>query len=108
MNKQNCRAAMVFIFVIAVAVNASPSVAADSSNGELLARRWCAFCHLVASNQAQASADVASFAAIARMPDFTPEKIAFFLLDPHPKMPNLGLSRSEAADIAAYIGSLAK
>ena len=108
MNKQNCRAALVSILMIAVAVNASPSVAADIGNGELLARRWCASCHLVASNQAQASADVASFAAIARMPNFTPEKLAFFLLDPHPKMPNLGLSRGEAADIAAYIGSLAK
>ncbi len=45
---------------------------------------------------------------IARKADFTPEKIALFLLDPHPKMPNFPLSRSEAADIAAYIGSLRK
>jgi hypothetical protein len=29
------------------------------------------------------------------------KKIAFFLLDPHPKMPNFPLSRSEAADLAA-------
>jgi len=48
------------------------------------------------------------FATIARKADFTPEKIALFLLDPHPKMPNFPLSRSEAADIAAYIGSLRK
>ena len=48
------------------------------------------------------------FAAIARKPDFTPEKVAFLLLDPHPKMPNFPLSGSEAADIAAYIGSLRK
>ena len=108
MNKNNRQAAMVSIFMIAVAFDASPSIAADISNGEVLSRRWCASCHLVAGNQVQASADVASFAAIARMPGFTPEKIAFFLLDPHPKMPNLGLSRGEAADIAAYIGSLAK
>ena len=32
--------------------------------------------------------------------DLTPERIAFFLLDPHPKMPNFPLSRSEAADLA--------
>jgi hypothetical protein len=48
------------------------------------------------------------FATIATRSDFTPEKVAFFLLDPHPKMPNFPLSRSEAADIAAYIGSLRK
>jgi hypothetical protein len=29
-----------------------------------------------------------------------------FLLDPHPKMPDMSLTRTEAADIAAYIGSL--
>ena len=31
---------------------------------------------------------------------------AFFLLEPHPKMPNMQLSRSEAADLAAYIATL--
>ena len=108
MNKHNRRAAIIAVFAIAASGHASPSVAADIGNGELLARRWCASCHLVAGNQVQASADIASFAAIARMPNYTPEKLAFFLLDPHPKMPNLGLSRGEAADIAAYIGSLAK
>jgi hypothetical protein len=42
------------------------------------------------------------------MPNFSPEKVAIFLLDPHPKMPNLSLGRREAEDIAAYIASLAK
>jgi mono/diheme cytochrome c family protein len=86
----------------------SVAMAADANNGAQLAKRWCATCHLVDSDQKQASADVPSFAAIARKPDFTPEKVAFFLLDPHPKMPNFPLSRSEAADIAAYIESLRK
>jgi mono/diheme cytochrome c family protein len=86
----------------------SVAMAADANNGAQLAKRWCATCHLVDSDQKQASADVPPFAAIARKPDFTPEKVAFFLLDPHPKMPNFPLSRSEAADIAAYIGSLRK
>jgi hypothetical protein len=27
-------------------------------------------------------------------------------MDPHPKMPNMSLSRTEAADLAAYIASL--
>jgi mono/diheme cytochrome c family protein len=86
----------------------SVAMAGDANNGAQLAKRWCATCHLVDSDQKQASADVPPFAAIARKPDFTPEKVAFFLLDPHPKMPNFPLSRSEAADIAAYIGSLRK
>lgn len=108
MIKRNGPTRFGVLFAVAGAINAAPASAADIGNGEILARRWCAACHLVASDQVKASADVPSFAAIARMPNFTPEKIAFFLLDPHPKMPDLGLSRSAAADIAAYIGSLAK
>ena len=82
--------------------------AADADHGADLAKRWCASCHVVDGNQTQASADVAAFTTIASRSDFSPEKVAFFLLDPHPKMPSFPLSRSEAADIAAYIGSLRK
>jgi len=89
-------------------IGASPAVAADADHGADLAKRWCAACHVVAGDQKQASADAPPFATIAHKSDFTPEKVAFFLLDPHPKMPNFPLSRNEAADIAAYIGSLRK
>jgi mono/diheme cytochrome c family protein len=99
---------MALIVAIAVAVNGSSSLAGDIDHGEQLARRWCSGCHLVAADQRQASADVPPFSVIARMPNFSPEKVAFFLLEPHPKMPNLALSRREADDIAAYIGSLVK
>lgn|ERR1700686_3081925 len=97
--------------ILAVAVtglSGPAAVAADAQHGAELAKRWCATCHLVESGQKQANADVPSFAAIATKSDFTPEKVAFFLLDPHPKMPNFPLSRNEAADLAAYIGSLRK
>jgi mono/diheme cytochrome c family protein len=97
------------LFVIAaVGLTGSAVMATDANHGAELAKRWCATCHLVDSAQKQASADVPPFATIARKSDFTPEKVAFFLLDPHPKMPNFPLSRNEAADIAAYIGSLRK
>ena len=46
------------------------------------------------------------FATIARIPDFHAPKIAFFLLYPHPKMPDMSLTRDEAADLAAYIATL--
>ena len=92
--------------IVATGLSGSQALAADPDHGADLAKRWCASCHVVTSEQKQASADVPAFAAIARKPDFTPEKLAFFLLDPHPKMPNFPLSRIEAGDIAAYIGSL--
>jgi mono/diheme cytochrome c family protein len=85
---------------------ASSALAADADHGADLAKRWCATCHVVANGQTQASADVPSFASVAHRPDFSPERLAFFLLDPHPKMPNFPLSRTEATDIAAYIGTL--
>jgi hypothetical protein len=37
-------------------------------------------------------------------PDFNVEKLAYFLLEPHPKMPNMSVTRDEAKDISAYIG----
>jgi hypothetical protein len=41
-----------------------------------------------------------------RIEQARPAKIAFFLLELHPKMPDMGLSRREAADLAAYIATL--
>lgn len=96
----------VSVLVAVGSLYGSVAIAADADHGSDLARRWCTGCHVVANDQKQASADVPSFAAIADKPDFSAEKLAFFLLDPHPKMPNFPLSRSEAGDIAAYIGSM--
>ena len=96
------------LVVAAVAFGGPSALAADASHGAELAKRWCASCHLVDSGQKQASTDAPPFDAIAHKSDFTAEKVAFFLLDPHPKMPNFPLSRNEAGDLAAYIGSLRK
>lgn len=84
----------------------SEAWAADVTNGQRLARVWCASCHVVAADQKQASADVPAFSAIARTAGFDRNKLAFFLLDPHPKMPDMSLTRNEAADLAAYIATL--
>ena len=46
-----------------------------------------------------------TFASIARKPGFDEAKVATFLLEPHPKMPSIGLSRDAAADLAAFIAS---
>ena len=86
----------------------SPSAAADASHGEQLARRWCASCHVVAGDQRQATQEAPPFATIARTPGLDANRLAFFLLNPHPKMPDMSLTRSEADDLAAYIGSFAR
>ena len=99
-----------FQVLVAVAAGLSGSVAlaADADHGAELAKRWCASCHLTDGGQKQASTDAPPFDAVAHKSDFTAEKVAFFLLDPHPKMPNFPLSRNEAADLAAYISALRK
>ena len=44
-----------------------------------------------------------SFSEIASAENFDAGRVALFLLAPHPKMPDMNLSRVEAADLAAYI-----
>jgi mono/diheme cytochrome c family protein len=93
--------------LLLVAVTALPqaAAAADPANGEKLAKRWCAACHIVASDQSQGSTQAAPFSAMARTPGLDAAKLALYLLLPHPKMPDMSLSRSEAADLAAYIAA---
>ncbi len=86
----------------------APAGAADAANGERIAQRWCSPCHVVTPGQKQTTGEAPPFATIARRPDFTADRIAFFLLAPHPLMPDMGLSRQTAQDIAAYIASLKK
>ena len=95
-----CVAAFGFAAVV------MPVQAADALNGERLAQRWCAACHVVTSDQRQANADAPPFEEIAKRPNFSETGLATFLLDPHSKMPNMNLSRTEAADIAAYVHRL--
>ena len=102
-----CRLGCLFeCFIIAALLRIAPALGADQSNGEQLARQWCSPCHVVAPNQRDPTSEAPPFATIAGRPDFDPAKIASFLLNPHPKMPDMGLSRTEAADLAAYIATL--
>jgi mono/diheme cytochrome c family protein len=102
----------VFVILSVGVAFAEPRTGVDpkpnAQNGERLALQWCASCHLVAPTQRQASAAVPSFAEIAKRPRFNAAQLALFLLDPHPVMPNLALTRREAADLAAYIAQMRK
>jgi mono/diheme cytochrome c family protein len=95
--------------ILAFVLAALPStvLAADAANGKIIAKRWCAECHVVAADQTAAKADAPSFADIAkrRLPA-TPGAVEKFLMDPHPKMPDMQINRREADDLVAYIGTL--
>jgi mono/diheme cytochrome c family protein len=87
------------VLVAALATGAS----ADARKGETLAKRWCATCHVVAADQQVGTTQSPAFSTIARKPELNEATLALFLLNPHPRMPDMNLSRSEAADLAAYI-----
>ena len=96
------------ISFIALAALSSAAAAADAANGGTLAKRWCTACHVVASDQQRGDTQAPPFSAVADKLGFDPGKLALFLLEPHPKMPNMNLSRNEAADLAAYIATQGK
>lgn len=96
---------LVALATAATALTSLPGYAADAAHGRALAQRWCAACHVVTADQKEANADAPPFVTIAHM-SISAQALAYFLLDPHPKMPTLPLSRSAADDIAAYILSL--
>ncbi|MHA7776121.1 c-type cytochrome [Roseibium sp. M-1] len=92
--------------VLAVA-GSGMALAGDAATGKALALQWCAACHLVAEDQPKASsATLPSFYDMAKDPDWSEVKLATFLANPHPTMPNMALSNTEIADLASYIGSL--
>ncbi|WP_395665028.1 c-type cytochrome [Methylocella sp.] len=77
----------------------------DAARGETIARRWCASCHVVAPGQSPASDGAPSFMSVAAKV-VSPDALKAFLADPHPKMPDMSLTRDEIADLAAYIVGL--
>lgn len=98
-----CLLAMILVFGLSQSASA-----ADASKGEVMAKRWCAACHIVAADQTKGGTQAPPFSSIANKPGLNAGEIALFLLVPHPKMPDMNLSRTEAADLAAYIKSQGK
>jgi mono/diheme cytochrome c family protein len=77
----------------------------NPDNGLKLARQWCTPCHVV--EPAGRGGDAGPpFAEIANWPERTPQTLRAWLNDPHPPMPNLGLTRTEIDDIIVYLASL--
>jgi cytochrome c len=75
--------------------------------GKALAEKLCTNCHLVGSAEQQsANADVPSFPEIANQQAQTAGDIVAHIILPKHPMPQIPLTRSEMADLAAYIMSL--
>jgi len=81
--------------------------ATDVEAGKLLAHQRCAACHIVAPDGRNEVGDAPPFVVIGRKFDFNYDSIVLALMGPHRKM-NFSLRRSDAEDIAAYIGTLGR
>jgi mono/diheme cytochrome c family protein len=77
--------------------------AGDAREGARLAEQWCFECHIIGPRDKHGVAGVPSFQAIARDAQQTSDYLRLFLMDPHPPMPTLTLSRQEVEDLLTYI-----
>src|SRR6516165_4379027 len=68
--------AWVMVIAVSLIEAVTPALAADASNGQRLAQRWCSGCHLVSASQSTATDQVPPFATIAKMPGFDAAKVA--------------------------------
>ena len=104
------RSAALTKILFGFALQLTPALAlaaGDPANGLVLARHWCANCHLVAPGDNASTSDSAPpFAEIAKDPAATPERLRGWLSQPHPAMPDLMLTRDENDDLVAYLLSL--
>jgi mono/diheme cytochrome c family protein len=98
----------LLLAVLSLALAPASAFASDAAAGKDLANKWCSACHLVAAGQERAPTVAPPFATIAKKSGSDLEQLAKSMLAPHPQMPGRELSRDQAADIAAYIATLAK
>ena len=100
-------AALVGLACGATSVAAQPVAEGDAAQGRQTAERLCTSCHVSeVSSSASVPAGVPTFRTIANKPDQTAERVVGMMIDPHPPMPNVRLTREELADIVAYLQSL--
>ena len=98
-------------FAIAIALGLQPSItlAQDVINGEALATRWCANCHIVTQSATSGRADgVPSFPSLAAAPQTTDISLRRAMTSSHNQMPDFSLTRREQDNLIAYIFSLRK
>ena len=98
-----------FVLLTAFLASAIPAMAADPAGnadaGRQLVTRSCTSCH--AMNASATAADSAPpLSYIAKDNKLRPAWIRGWLMDPHPPMPGIMLSRQQVNDIIAYLNSL--
>ena len=97
-----CSAALAVV----VSGAASGAAADDAAEGRAIAERWCSSCHVVSEGQATAADMAPSVFVLAQDPARNDDWLRGWIADPHPPMPNPGLSRDQIDAVVAYMASL--
>ena len=102
--------AVMFASILAASASAANAQAASGNPeaGRLYAREVCSPCHALTAEQAsqRTIAIGPDFQTIANTPGMTTTALRAFLQSPHPKMPDLSLTRAEIDDLVDYIERL--
>jgi cytochrome c2 len=107
MQHEKGRVGCLGLALLFLLISTGKATATGSANGQRLAERWCAECHVIAPGQQRTFDAVPNFAQIGGRFDET--ALATFLASPHrSRMTNLSLSRFEIADLVAYIKGLVR
>jgi mono/diheme cytochrome c family protein len=80
--------------------------AADATAGARVAAQWCANCHVAAEGQTAGADPAPSLVALMRDPAWDDAALVRAIADPHPRMPDPGLTREQIADVVAYLATL--
>ena len=104
----------VAIFIALSLISAAPRnacaedpVEPSPEKGEALAQRLCSGCHLIEDKASSAMpVGIPTFRAIANRPGQTGQHIMGVLMQPHPPMPDIHLSREEIQNIVSYLETL--
>lgn len=106
MNRSLRGVGIIALLIAGLPQVAQKAVAGDAIRGQELAAIWCRSCHLPGENRPASFMVAPSLKEIAQRSGLDARRIAQLLMAPHPAMPDRGLSRDEADDIAAYLLSL--
>lgn len=107
------RFALILVFALPTVTTGKIALAADPVAGRSLARKVCAYCHVVEANQAIAPTirpKGPDFSAIAANPSVNAERLRSILMTTHKTketgMPNPLLSNNQIENVVSFILSL--
>jgi cytochrome c len=96
---------LIAAVLLAYAPVAYAAAVPNAQAGQQLVQRSCSSCH--ALNAASTATDGAPpLSVIAKDNKERPAWIRGWLMEPHPPMPSISLSRQQIDDVIAYLGTL--